>query len=241
MGSNPHMPSIRLQAAITAAFFGAAGAHAAFAKERVVYTFADATDGGFPQGGVIADAQGNFYGTTTSGGAGHNGVVYELSPAAKGKGVTQSTLYAFAGGTDGSNPQAGLVAGPDGTLYGTTYAGGTSGQGIVYSITPPKSGSTTWKETVLWTFTGGNDGAEPTCTLILDAAGNLFGTTDGGGTGVVGTVFELSPPVSGKHAWTETVLYNFTGNNDGGEPYGRVLFGSDGDLYGTTGRLRPIQ
>ncbi len=227
------MPSFKLQLAFATALLGAAGTQAALAKERVVYTFTDATDGGFPQGGVIADAQGNLYGTTTSGGATHNGVVYELSPVPGGTGYTQSTLYAFAGGKDGSNPQAGLVAGLDGTLYGTTYAGGTPGQGVVFSLTPPKSGSTAWTEKVLWTFTGGNDGGEPTCTLILDSAGNLYGTTDTGGTGVVGTVFELSPG-SGKHAWTETVLYNFTGNNDGGEPYGRMLFGADGNLYGTT-------
>ena len=228
------MTSFRLHAAVGAALLGSACSCAAFAGERVIYTFGDGNDGGFPQGGVIADPAGNFYGTTTSGGALHNGVVYELSPGAHGKRVTQTTLYAFAGGTDGSLPQAGLLRGAEGTLYGTTYSGGTPGAGVVFSLTPPAQGGSTWTEKVLWTFTGGNDGGDPSGALIGDAAGNLYGTTESGGTGVVGTVFELSPPAAGKKKWSETVLYNFTGNNDGGEPYGRMLFGSDGNLYGTT-------
>jgi uncharacterized repeat protein (TIGR03803 family) len=205
------------------------------AQESIVYAFTGGADGGFPQGGVIADANGNFYGVTTSDGTGHNGVVYELSPPAKGqKSWTQTTLYNFTGGNDGGVPQVSLMIDKKGTLYGTTYAGGASGEGVVFKLTPPASGATSWKEKVLWTFTGGNDGSEPSGTLIMDAAGNLYGTTTGGGTGVVGTVFELSPPAKGQSVWAETVLYNFTGNNDGGEPFGRMLFGSDGNLYGTT-------
>jgi uncharacterized repeat protein (TIGR03803 family) len=213
-----------------AAALCAPAAHAT--NDHVVYSFTDATDGGFPQGGVIQDAKGNFFGTTTSGGNGHNGVVYELTQT--GKTWSQTTLYAFTGGNDGGIPQAGLVADAKGNLYGTTYSGGASGEGVVFELSPPANGGTAWTETTLWTFTGGNDGGEPTDALVLDSKGNLYGTTDGGGTGVVGTVFELSPPAGGSSAWTENVLYNFTGNNDGGEPYGSVLLGSDGNIYGTT-------
>lgn len=226
------MKPTSMMAAAAAASFAVCAHPALAATTKTIYTFTGSTDGGFPQGGVIADPAGNLYGTTTSDGAGHNGVVYELSPGAKG--YTQTTLYAFTGGNDGGIPQAGLVRDTKGNLYGTTYAGGSAGDGVVFELSPPKKGGTTWTEKVLWTFSGGNDGSEPTCALILDAKGNLYGTTDGGGTGVVGTVFELSPPAQGQKAWTETVLYNFTGNADGGEPYGRMLLGTDGNLYGTT-------
>jgi uncharacterized repeat protein (TIGR03803 family) len=223
-----------MPAALAAAMITAVCAQPACAKtQKLLYSFAAGNDGGFPQGGVIADAQGNLYGTTTSDGAGHNGVVYELHLGGHGH-YKQSTLYAFTGGNDGGNPQAGLVGDAQGNLYGTTYAGGANGEGVVFELSPPAKGATAWTETVLWTFTGGNDGGLPTGALILDKAGNIYGTTDQGGTGVVGTVFELSPPAKSGKPWTETVLYNFTGNNDGGEPYGRMLLASDGNLYGTT-------
>jgi uncharacterized repeat protein (TIGR03803 family) len=221
-----------MSAAFAAAVISAACANPALAaKQKLLYSFAGGTDGGFPQGGVIADAAGNLYGTTTSDGTGHNGVVYELTPGTGAGKQTQTTLYAFTGGNDGAIPQAGLVIDAKGNLYGTTYEGGSAGDGVVFELSPPKKGGTAWTEKVLWSFTGGNDGGNPTDALILDSAGNLYGTATEGGTGVVGTVFELSP--SGKK-WTETVLYNFTGNNDGGEPYGKMLLGTDGNLYGTT-------
>lgn len=230
MGSNNR------PAALAAAMLCAACASPAFAgKQTILYSFTAGNDGGFPQGGVIADQKGNLYGTTTSDGASHSGVVYELSPPASGSGKwTQTTLYAFTGANDGSDPQAALLMDAKGNLYGTTYSGGANGDGVVFELVAPKKGSTAWTEKVLWTFAGGNDGSQPTASLIMDKSGNLYGTTDEGGSGVVGTVFELSPPAKGATAWTETVLYNFTGNNDGGEPYGTMLLGSDGNLYGTS-------
>jgi uncharacterized repeat protein (TIGR03803 family) len=225
--------TMRAAFAVTAVMSAVCAQPAMAAKEMNVYSFTAGNDGGFPRGGVIADAKGNLYGTTTSGGTGHSGVVYELEHQADGS-YTQTTLYAFTGGNDGGNPQAGLLRDAKGHLYGTTYAGGASGQGVVFELIPPKKGGDTWTQKVLWTFSGGADGAEPTCSLINDNAGNLYGTTNWGGTGAVGTVFELSPPAGGGKAWTQTVLYNFTGNADGGEPYGRMLFGADGNLYGTT-------
>ena len=229
------MRTVYTTAAIAAAIGCAAGAAPAFAaKQTIVYSFTDSTDGGFPHGGVIADKMGNLYGVTTSGGSGHNGVVFELAKPAKGQTTwTQTTLYQFTGGNDGGIPEAALMMDKKGRLYGTTYAGGASGEGVVFKLEPPKSGETAWKEKVLWSFTGGNDGSEPSGALTMDPAGNIYGTTTGGGTGVVGTVFELSRP-AGSSQWAETVLYNFTGNNDGGEPFGNVLIGSDGNLYGTS-------
>jgi uncharacterized repeat protein (TIGR03803 family) len=217
-----------------AAVLCATGSSEAAVKEAALYPFTGSTDGGFPHGGVIADAKGNLFGVTTSDGAGHGGVVYELSPPKRSQGQTawtQTTLYAFTGSSDGSLPQGALTMDSAGNLYGTTYAGGASGEGVVFELTKHRGA---WKYHLLWTFTGGNDGSEPSGALTLDSAGNLYGTTTGGGTGVVGTVFELSPPTARHQAWTQNVLYNFTGNNDGGEPMGNVLLGADGNLYGTT-------
>ena len=225
--------TMRAAFAVTAVMSAVFAQPALAAKQQNVYSFAAGNDGGFPRGGVIADAKGNLYGTTSSNGAGHSGVVYELVHQPDGS-YSQTTLYAFTGGDDGGNPQAGLLRDAKGHLFGTTYAGGASGQGVVFELIPPKKGSDTWTQKVLWTFSGGADGGQPTCSLINDNVGNLYGTTDWGGTGVVGTVFKLSPPAAGQKAWTQTVLYNFTGNADGGEPYGRMLLGADGNLYGTT-------
>jgi uncharacterized repeat protein (TIGR03803 family) len=229
------LPSRLAALALAAGLLGAAFAPPALAapKTSTIYSFTGAADGGFPYGGVIADDQGKLYGTVTAGGNGHSGAVYQLSKA-PGGGWTQSTLYAFSGGADGGMPMAGLLMGAKGRLYGTTAQGGASGNGVVFELSPPKKGQSAWTQKVLWTFAGGDDGSMPTGTLAMDAAGNLYGTTNWGGTGVVGTVFKLSPPANGAKDWTETVLYNFTGNNDGGEPSGRMLVGSDGNLYGTT-------
>jgi uncharacterized repeat protein (TIGR03803 family) len=200
-------------------------------KETTLYSFTGGNDGSFPHAGVIADDKGNFYGVTSSGGANHSGVIFELSPPAKGDTTwTQTTLYSFTGGNDGSNPQAALMMDAKGDLYGTTYSGGATGNGVVFELAQHKHKGT-WTYHTLWGFSGGNDGGVPAGSLTMDNAGNLYGTTTQGGTGVVGTVFELSP--SGKK-WSESVLYNFTGNNDGGEPMGNVLLGKDGNLYGTT-------
>jgi uncharacterized repeat protein (TIGR03803 family) len=206
---------------------------AADAKLTTIYSFQAGADGSFPRGGVITDGRGNFFGTTSSGGTGHSGVVYRLSKA-DGGGWAQSTLYTFTGGADGGNSHAGLLMDGKGNLYGTTYSGGSTGNGVVFKLSPPKKGQTAWKHQVLWSFAGDGDGAQPTCTLTMDAAGNLYGTTQWGGSGVVGTVFKLSPPADGAKKWTKTTLYDFTGNQDGGQPSGRMLIGKDGNLYGTT-------
>src|SRR6202011_268725 len=131
-----------------------------------------------------------------------------------------TVLYSFAG-SDGSHPRAALIADPEGNLYGTTIDGGTGGQGTVFQLTP--SGTLN----VLYSVTGGGDGALPFAGVIADAAGNLYGTTNGGGAIGQGTVFQLDP------SGTLNVLYRFTGR-DGAIPHGAVIFDAAGNLYGTT-------
>ena len=216
--------------AAATALLCASGTTAAFAgktvTETAAYSFQGGNDGGFPQGGLVANAKGKMFGVTTSDGADHNGVIFEVHK--KNGAWIEAPIYTFTGGADGAIPQAGLMVDSAGNLYGTTYEGG-SGYGVVFELSHGKKKA--WDYNVLWTFSGGNDGGAPSGRLTMDANGNVYGTTTQGGTGVVGTVFELSPA---NGSWSEKVLYNFTGNNDGGEPMGNVLLGSDGNIYGTT-------
>ena len=167
----------------------------------------------------------------------------------------QSVPYTFTGGGDGAAPAAGLISDAKGNLYGTTaYGGDTSGSscpgvappsgcGVVFELSPPSSGSGPWTETVLYTFTGGSDGAYPEAGLIFDSKGNLYGTTTNGGDtsgsncsgiGGCGVVFELSPPSGGGSPWTETVLFTFSNGTDGAVPYAGLIFDAKGNLYSTT-------
>ncbi len=124
---------------------------------------------------------------------------------------------------------ASLVIGNNGLLYGTAAVGGTSNLGTVFSLAPPASPGGAWTETVLHNFTGGTDGSSPLAGVAIGAEGVLYGTTDAGGTKGYGTVFSLTPPTSPGGAWTETVLYNFTGSS-GAHPKGGVAIGSSGGL-----------
>lgn len=207
--------------------------------EKVLYAFTD-KDGSLPEGGLIADSAGNFYGTTSYGGAGSCtgalghlrgcGVVFELTPGGSGR-WTERVLYSFAGGADGSNPSAGLILDSAGNLYGTTSAGGPDGFGTVFELSPGGSGQ--WAETILHTFTGGSDdGAYPRAGLVFDGANNLYGTTFNGGPENSGTVFELSPSTNGQ--WSVTILHGFTGGSDGGSPDAGLTFDSVGNLYGAS-------
>ena len=205
----------------------------------VLHTFTSQGDGGMPYAGLTIDAAGNFYGATYFGGQGENGEVFKLTRA--GSGWALRTLHEFQGGEDGSEADGGATIGPDGALYGTTYQGGGSGCfgigcGIVYRLTPPatvcRSVSCPWTETVLHRFGLVNgDGTLPIFgSPIFDRAGNLYGTTKGGGSAGRGTVYELTPSSGG---WTETVLWNFTGGDDGGQPVNSLIFDGAGNLYGT--------
>jgi uncharacterized repeat protein (TIGR03803 family) len=141
---------------------------------------------------------------------------------------TFSVLYTFTGGTDGSNPYAGLIQDKSGNLYGTTYQGGSSscgggaGCGVVFKV------DTSGHETVLYTFTGPPDGANPYGGLVMDSSGNLYGTTYVGGASAFGSVFKVD---SSGH---ETVLYSFTGGTDGANPRAGLIRDAAGNLYGTT-------
>ena len=186
-----------------------------------------------PGGGdLIWDQQGNIYGTTEYGGSSCSydgcGTVYELTPS--GNGYTESVLYNFTGGADGAGPWAGLVLDQKGNLFGTTE-GGVNGYGNVFELTDvPGVG---WTEHVLYSFQGTDDGGLPFGGVIFDSAGNLYGTTLGGGSGGGGTVYELSP--SGD-TWTFKLLYSFTDQYYQRYPGPRAPLTMDGagNLYGTT-------
>ena len=137
-------------------------------------------------------------------------------------GVNESVLYSFGTGTDGQDPYAGLIQDASGNLYGTTYYGGTNRTGTVFKVTPDGV------ETVLHSFGTGTDGQYPYAGLIQDASGNLYGTTQQGGTNGTGTVFKVTP------AGVETVLYSFGIAPDGYYPNAGLIQDASGNLYGTT-------
>ena len=185
--------------------------------------------------GVIIGANGSLYGATLHGGGGSCdygcGTVFNLQPPAHACPTAlctwaETTLYSFLGGSDGALPY-GLIFDQNGNLYGATYIGGASSNGTVYELTPSGDG---WTKTILHSFSGA-DGANPTSGVILDDAGNLYGTTEDGGSQNYGVVYELSPSGSG---WTEQALYSFSDRSDGGYPAGGLVRDRSGNLYGTT-------
>jgi uncharacterized repeat protein (TIGR03803 family) len=190
----------------------------------------DGADGQGPLGNLMFDAAGNLYGTTNWGG--HWGNVYKLTPSSSGP-WTETILYTFTGFTDGSNPQAGVVMDAAGNLYGTTLFGGDFQTGCVYKLSPNSDGS--WNQSTLFSFPAIQHLAGSEAELIMDAAGNLYGTSLEGGTRSLGMVFELSPNSDG--TWTESTIYNMV-------PPGEVIsaplwMDSSGNLYGTTDTSSP--
>ena len=197
------------------------------------------TDGWDLLGGLAFDTAGNLYGTTASGGSLRDGygygTVFELTPMSDGS-WTRSTIHVFDA-TDGWYPWGTTpIMDAAGDLYGTTSYGGAAGCatgqgcGVVWEMMPNPDGS--WAEKVLHKFQStGNEGANPSCWLVLDAAGNLYGTTFYGGAFGYGNVFELMPSPSG--AWTEKVLHQFAGGKDGANPFAGLTFDAVGNLYGT--------
>ena len=203
-------------------------------SEKVLYAFHGGKDGAGPRGGVLFDATGNLYGTTIFGGTNclaHYGcgTVFELTPSSSG--WTETIIHDFSAGDDGRTPWAGLMKDGEGNLYGTTVVSGTApdfgGGGTMFELTQTSNG---WQETV-HEFRN-TDGALPAAGLVSDNSGNLYGTTDVGGTNGYGTVFELSP-LAGE-GWRRTILYNFKGVSDGRYPRSPLTFDSFGNLYGTT-------
>ena len=213
--------------------------------ESVLYSFQDGTaDGQWPQAGLVTDSSGNLYGTTYSGGSGDCldagiligcGTVFKLTPGSSGS-YTESLLHSFQGGAaDGASPEAGLIMDNSGNLFGTTFSGGPAVTGTVFKLAPGSGGSYT--ESVLHIFSdaGVPDGGSPSAGLIIDSNGNLYGTTQSGGSAISigGTVYKLTAGSSG--SYTESVLYSFPGpSNDGDGPFSGLLMDSSGNLYGTT-------
>lgn len=213
--------------------------------EKILYSF-QGNDGSHPYSGLIFDAVGNLYGTTSAGGSDGQGcrftgdagcgTVFKLSPQTGGV-WTETVLHSFNpnNGNDGSTPEAALVFDRFGNLYGTTSYGGiascTFGCGTVFKLAPQAGG--VWKETILYRFGQiARDGALPDGNLIFDTEGkHLYGTTPDGGANNLGTVFELMPTTGG--GWAEKVLYNFRGT-DGSYPFAGVIFDAAGNLFGTT-------
>lgn len=202
---------------------------------QVIHYFTGGQDGGYPSGVLTIDPAGHIFGNAGSGGIGNNGTIFELKHL--GSGWIFNPIYEFQGGNDGSSPSPGVVIGANGLLYGTTFFGGAYGGGTAYVLQPPprvcRSTSCNWSEQVIHTFGSGNDGVAPAYgNLIFDAQGNLYGTTEAGGSNGAGTVYELTK--SG-NTWTENILYSLAGPpNDGFQPTGGVIFDTAGNLFGTT-------
>lgn len=206
----------------------------------VLHTFSNGADGGSPQAMLTMDAAGHLYGTALAGGAGY-GTVFRLT---KENGAwTFANLYNFEGdngNNDGAGPYAKVVIGPNGSLYGTTVAGGGDdggcadfgyyGCGTVFNLQPPlsvcKSISCPWHETVLYQFVNGPGGVYPFGAPAFDRAGDIYGTTN---LGNLGSVYELTHSSSG---WMDSNLVSFSGGN-GGEPYDTLVLDSSGNVYGT--------
>jgi uncharacterized repeat protein (TIGR03803 family) len=191
--------------------------------EKSVFQFGPRT-GEEPSPTLVRDSKGNLYGTDQIGGPENEGLIFQLTPQG-----TENVLYDFSG-TDGAGPQAGLIMDNSGNFYGTTAGGGAYGHGEVFEL------SANGSLTVLYSFTGGADGDAPIAPVVMDAAGNLYGTTVYGGRGLgstrcffgCGVVFKLAPN------GTETVLHAFKGGHDGGEPRNGVILDKESNLYGTT-------
>jgi uncharacterized repeat protein (TIGR03803 family) len=180
--------------------------------------------------GLVLDQAGNLYGTTLGGGESLDGVVFQLTPpTAPGGAWTETVIHTFSGSPDGEYPVAPMIFDSAGNLYGTTVFGGGHGSlGTVFQLMPPAAPGGTWTETVLYRFTGRNDGLDPEAGLIMDRNGALYSTTGGD------TVFKLTPPAPGQTAWTFKLLYAFTGGADRGPlSAGNLLAGKHGVLYGT--------
>jgi uncharacterized repeat protein (TIGR03803 family) len=183
---------------------------------KTLHTFTGGADGSVPHGGLIQATNGDYYGTTESGGGSDLGTVFSITGAG-----TLSTIYNFGGTGNGANPEAGLIQGSDGFLYGTTYSGGTSNAGTVFKV------GTTGALTTLHSFSGGSDGGNPQAGIVQGSDTNYYGTTSGGGASGDGTIFAVFP--SGEFI----SVYDFTGGTDGANPKAALIQGSDGFLYGT--------
>jgi hypothetical protein len=214
--------------------------------EQVLYSFKGVErgaligDGANPNGGLAFDGAGAIYGTTQIGGincphrsgAGGCGAAFKLTPPAKnGQPWTETIIHRFMYGSDGESPGGGLTSAGNGSFYGTTQFGGLGQNqyGTVYLLAPERDGS--WAKYVLYSFEGLSDGSKPTGSVLLDAEGDLYGTSLSGGVGG-GTLYEL--PQTSIASRTLDILHEFRGNPDGAQPLGGLVFDAAGNLYGNT-------
>jgi len=199
--------------------------HGRIWREAIIHNFANSA-GSRPWASVTLDGAGNVYGTTLYNGPGEtgSGVDFELSQIS---GKWQYKIIHNLNNGGGGGPFGGLIFDTAGNLYGTTYGEGSCAA-TVYELFPQTNG--TWKETVLHKFTE-TDGCQIYGGLAIDSAGNIYGTTAGGGTDNAGTVFELS---NSQGKWLRHTLYNFLGGSDGASSFAGVILDSSGDVYGTT-------
>jgi len=216
----------------------------------VLHEFTGGADGSNPYSSLAMDRAGNLYGVAPFGGNQQLcetqdgigcGTLFKLSR--RGSGWIFSTLYEFSSGAGGSNPIGTPYIASDGSIYGTTDAGGNQdcrdmfgdGCGTVFHMRPQptfcRSASCPWTNTVLYRFTGGSDGNDPYAGVVLDSAGNVYGTTYAGGSSQLGVAYEVSPSGSG---WSESTIHTFAGGNDGARPFSAPIFDGSGNLYGTT-------
>ncbi|MGH6889918.1 MAG: choice-of-anchor tandem repeat GloVer-containing protein [Rhizomicrobium sp.] len=186
--------------ALLAAPGGALAGHNA----KVLYTFQGGDAGQYPDGRLIWDGAGNIYGATLT-------TVYKITPRGK-----ETVLHVFSNGPGVS----GVVRDDAGNLFGTTSSRGDNNDGTVFEIAPDGT------FTVLYSFRGGDDGAHPASALVRDGLGNLYGTTNDGGTGDNGTIYKVAPD------GTETVLHRFNGSGDGGNPVAGLIMDGNGNFYG---------
>lgn len=202
-------------------------------SEKVIHFFSCTGTPGPPSSPLTIDWDGNLYGEA-GGGISSNGTVFELSRTSTG--WSAHTLYSFKGANDGIDPSGGLILDGRGNLYGTTVEGGVANDGTVFEL--QHATDNRWTESILYTFQSATDGMSPEAALVMDRAGNLYGTALSGGDincgdGYgCGEVFELSH--SGDDAWSKTALYVFAGAPDGHAPLAALTLDEAGDLFGTT-------
>jgi uncharacterized repeat protein (TIGR03803 family) len=226
---------------------------------NVLHSFTGGGDGASPAAGLIMDGGGRLYGTASAGAAGY-GTVFRM--ARSGAGWTFTPLYTFSGGSDGASPAAALTFGPEGIIYGTTQFGGDlsacqepywTGCGVVFQLTPPstppRSALAPWDEEVIFQFNFWSSGAVPSSEVIFDAAGNMYGTTFGGGSTLDGH-YPGSGEDCGYHCgvayrltktngeWLQTAVYLFT-EDTGSNPFAGLVFDQQGNLYGADSYTGP--